>query len=88
MDNKTAMMELYDKILPYTTNGKELLAVDVLTLIQEKYIPKERQQIEQAYNKGYTDAELEWTGSTQEDISQYSDAKIYYNQTYTQNNPN
>lgn len=43
---QTALMELYDKILPYTTNGKELLAVDVLTLIQEKYLPKEREQIE------------------------------------------
>ena len=46
---QTALMELYDKILPYTTNGKELLAVDVLTLIQEKYLPKEREQIEEAY---------------------------------------
>lgn len=83
MDNKTAMQELMEIVEMDANNGVEISMRVFYKMLQDA-LPKERQQIEQAYNKGYTDAELEWTGSTQEDISQYSDAKIYYNQTYTQ----
>jgi predicted secreted protein len=77
MDKKqTAMTELRDKM------RMKQMTIDQFDSLFEQAIAKERQQIEEAYNKGYADAELEWTGSTQEDVSQYSDAKNYFNQTY------
>ena len=50
---QTAMKLVYDKIAPYLTNGKELLAVDVLTVIQEIGMPSEREQIEEAFQDGW-----------------------------------
>ena len=79
---QTVLMELYDKILPYTTNGKELLAVDVLTLIQEKYLPKEREQMIDLVEslKDYTHENHVILGRDERESSEFVD--IYYTQTF------
>lgn len=45
-----------------------------------KAIQLEREQIEEAYNQGFRDAECE--DVIKEDVSLFADAKIYYTQTY------
>ncbi|OYZ51383.1 MAG: hypothetical protein B7Y11_13695 [Sphingobacteriia bacterium 24-36-13] len=42
----------------------------------------ERQQIEQAYNQGYREAEIDNGADIRDDISDYGNASNYFNQTY------
>ena len=45
-------------------------------------IVKEKQQIIDAFNQGYREGEVETITSSKEDISEFDDAKNYYNKIF------
>lgn len=53
----------------------------VLAIIESKYLPKEKQQILDAFNQGYREGERVGYDNG-EDISTFEDADIYFNQTF------
>ena len=66
---------------PYD-NGYKCALADVMELIDGIFIPKEKQAIKDAYNKGYRDGES-GSGSSvwpDKDISEFDDAEQYYNE--------
>jgi len=81
MDNKTAMMQLKSIVQSMIENGGDL-GEDYPALMQhiENHIPKERQQIEEAY----MDSTLQFDNASP--IINPKTPSEYYNQTYTQNN--
>ena len=85
MDNKTAIQELMEIVEMDANNGVEISMRVFYKMLQDA-LPKERQQIEQAYNQGYREAEIDNGADIRDDISDYQNASNYYNQTYTQNN--
>lgn len=76
MDNKTAMQELISWL-------KEVDAPSGIIKQAESQLPKERQQIEEAYQSGGTNA-LKYI----RDYPIYVTKEEYYNQKYTQKNQN
>lgn len=73
---QTAMMELRDKM------RMKQMTIDQFDSLFEQAIAKERQQIEQAYNQGYREAEIDNGADIRDDISDYGNASNYFNQTY------
>lgn len=47
------------------------------------YLPKEKEQIFNAFNEGYRDAENEIPIADGKDVSQFSNAQFYFSETYT-----
>lgn len=48
--------------------------------LEDELLSKEKEQIVNAYNSGYRDAEPD--NDDNDDVSDYADAEIYFNQTY------
>ena len=48
----------------------------------EVLLEKEREVIEEAYNQGYRDGEIETIDNYEGDISEFDDANQYFNETF------
>ena len=77
MDNKTAIQELMDIVEMDANNGVEISMRVFYKMLQDA-LPKERQQIEEAY----MDSTLQFDNASP--IINPKTPSEYYNQTYTQ----
>ncbi len=70
----TAVQRLENELLQFNfTDGQKL----VLTILLNKALEMEKQQIMDAYNRGYQDATNDYR-----DMSIFDDAELYFNETY------
>lgn len=81
MEKKTSSVEwLFNEIAMPEYGELPKCIMDILEQSKEIH----EKQIEEAYNQGYRDAEIDCFHLSKNDISTYENAKNYYNETYKQ----
>ena len=82
MATKTAIEEIMDIVEMDAQNCVEI-SMRVFHKMLSEGLKKEKQQIKDAFNQGYRDAELDAESyKSSGDVSDYSNADNYYSQTY------
>ena len=79
----TEAKQPYQELFDYLAN--ELNAIATQTQMQEIeaiIISKHEQQIKDAYNQGHRDGKEDWDIVLPKDVSEYSNAQNYYNETF------
>lgn len=84
MEKKTSSVEYLVKEISeilgkiQTTPMQDLLLIDAIKQAKKM----QEQQIKEAYNQGYRDAEIDCFHVSAHDISTYGNAQQYYNETF------
>ena len=77
---KTAMQELLEYVK--TTRSLTFLPEQLAAIIEDKYLPKSRRDIRDAFNNGETNV---WNRDRDGNIFEYENGDDYYIKTYNQN---
>ena len=78
----TAVKKLLDYITRYLTNKQ----LNFFSLAIIEAVKLNEKQIKDAYNQGFRDGKEEWDIVLPKDVSEYSNAQNYYNETFGGNN--
>jgi hypothetical protein len=78
---QTAVQEIMSIVEMDYNNGVEISMKVFYGMLQNALI-KEREQIEEAYEQGYSDSQVEYAGSLEEGKIYFTDFKHYYNETF------
>jgi hypothetical protein len=84
MNKQTAMQEMHDWLVDKWSDPSKLIScLEVMNKIEE-LLPKEKEQIKDAYKQGYRDGEHDGKScvNNAKDISEFSNSETYYNETY------
>jgi hypothetical protein len=79
----TAIKQPYKELYNYLSNELNVIATETqMQEIEAIFMSKHEQQIKDAYNQGHTDGKEDWDFVMHKDISEYSNAQNYYNETF------
>ena len=79
----TAVKQPYQELFDYLANELNVIATQTeMQEIEAIVMKKHEQQIKDAYNQGHRDGKEDWDFVMHKDISEYSNAQNYYNQTF------
>lgn len=87
MSNKTAVTQLFDIIKGVAQYSEDNPLLNQILMSEQRLLEIEKQQIKNAFNQGYRDAEKDnWCVVPDDDVADYNNAENYYNETYGGNN--
>ena len=79
----TAIKQHYQELFYYLRNELDVIATHTeMQEIEALVISKHEQQVKDAYNQGHRDGKEDWDFVMHKDISEYSNAQNYYNETF------
>lgn len=79
----TEVKQPYQELFDYLSNELNCIATQTqMQEIEAIIISKHEQQIKDAYNQGHRDGKEDWDIVLPKDVSEYSNAQNYYNETF------
>lgn len=82
MGIKTAVTQLFDIIKGVAQYSEDNPFINQILLSEKRLLELEKQQIKNAFNQGYRDAEMDLGHITCDDVAEYNNAENYYKETY------
>lgn len=82
LSNKTAVTQLLDIIKGVAEYSEDNPFINQILKSEKKLLEIEKQQIKNAFNQGYRDAEMDLGKIADDDVADYENAENYYNETY------
>ena len=79
----TAVKQPYQELFDYLANELNVIATQTeMQEIEIIVLSKHEQQIKDAYNQGHREGKEDWDIVLPKDVSEYSNAQNYYNETF------